>query len=64
MSAKTSFRRAYAAPTLIVMGSEAKGLSGVVSGACKVLVNIPMTSGVESLNVATAAALMMYEVMK
>jgi RNA methyltransferase, TrmH family len=62
MSAKPSFRRAYSAPTLIVLGSESKGLSGVVSSACKVLVNIPMKAGVESLNVATAAALMMYEV--
>jgi RNA methyltransferase, TrmH family len=62
MSAKPSFRRAYSAPTLIVLGSESKGLSGAVSSACKVLVNIPMKAGVESLNVATAAALMMYEV--
>ncbi len=62
MSAKSGFRRNYGAPTLIVLGSEAKGLSGLVSVACKVSVNIPMKSGVESLNVATAAALMMYEV--
>ncbi len=62
MLAKSSYRRAYAAPVLIVMGSEAKGLSGVVSGACKQLVNIPMNPGVESLNVATAAAILMYEV--
>jgi RNA methyltransferase, TrmH family len=62
MGAKASFRRAYASLPLIVLGSEAKGLSGAVSAACKHLVSIPMTEGVESLNVATAAALMMYEV--
>lgn len=62
MGAKTSYRRSYIAPTLIVMGSEARGLSGVVSAACTQLVNIPMKASVESLNVATAAALMMYEV--
>jgi RNA methyltransferase, TrmH family len=62
MGAKASFRRIYGTPTLIVMGSEAKGLSGFVSAACQQLVNIPMKPGVDSLNVATAAALMMYEV--
>lgn len=62
MVAKSSFRRSYGAPTLIVLGSEAKGLSAAVSAACKHLVSIPMKPGVESLNVATAAALMMYEV--
>ncbi len=60
--AKKTFRRNYEAPALIILGSEAKGLSRVVSSACKTLVNIPMKSGVESLNIATAAALMMYEV--
>jgi RNA methyltransferase, TrmH family len=61
MGARFSFRRTYGSPTLIVMGSEAKGLSEVVSSACKVLVNIPMKPGVESLNIATATALMLFE---
>lgn len=64
MAAKSGFRRIYDAPTLIVLGSEAKGLSAAVSSACKQLVSIPMKAGVESLNVATAAALMMYEATK
>ncbi len=62
MTAKEGYRRAYKQPTLIVLGSEARGLSRVVSEVCNVLVKIPMKSGVESLNVAAAAALMMYEV--
>lgn len=61
MAAPHDFRRAYKADSLLVMGSESRGLSQVVSNACKTLVKIPMKSGVESLNVATAAALMLYQ---
>jgi TrmH family RNA methyltransferase len=62
MNAKASYRRAYEAPTLFVLGSETRGLSNQVAGACQTLVSIPMRVGVESLNVATAAALMLFEV--
>ncbi len=61
MTASSSFRRSYKTPVLIVLGSESRGLSDQVRAACKTMVNIPMARGVESLNVATAAALMMYE---
>ena len=60
-AAKVDFRRTYAADCLLVLGSESRGLSQAVTKACKTLVRIPMRSGVESLNVATAAALMLYQ---
>ncbi len=62
MAAKTSYRRIYQRPTLLVMGSEARGLSQGIVAACNRTVRIPMRAGVESLNVATAAALLLYEV--
>ena len=61
MDAKDDFRRAYKGPTLIAMGSESRGLSDSVSKACKTKVRIPMKQGVESLNVAAAAALLLYQ---
>jgi TrmH family RNA methyltransferase len=61
MDAKSDYREESAGPHLIVLGSEAKGLSDAVSAACKKKVSIPMKPGVESLNVATAAALMLYQ---
>jgi TrmH family RNA methyltransferase len=61
LSATESYRRAYGKPTLIVMGSEGKGLSGEVSAACSTLVRIPMRGGAESLNVAIATGLMLFE---
>ncbi len=64
MGAKASYRRRYDSPTLIVMGSESRGLSKAVTTACKTLVSIPMREGVESLNVATATALLLYAAME
>jgi RNA methyltransferase, TrmH family len=61
MTAKASYRRRYERPTLIIMGSESRGLSRGVSEACETLVSIPMREGVESLNVATATALILFE---
>ncbi|MDP1699747.1 MAG: RNA methyltransferase [Aestuariivirga sp.] len=58
------FRRNYKSPTLLVMGSERRGLSEELAAACKTLVRIPMPGGAESLNVATATALMLYEAVK
>jgi TrmH family RNA methyltransferase len=61
MNAATNYRRAYAAPTLFIMGSEGAGLSAGLAAACSVMVGIPMPGKTESLNVAIAAALMLYE---
>jgi RNA methyltransferase, TrmH family len=61
MNAKANYRRDYERPTLLVMGSESRGLSRAVAEACETLVSIPMREGVESLNVATATALMLFE---
>ena len=56
------YRRAYRDPTLIVMGSEGSGLSDALANACSTLVRIPMREGPDSLNVAVAAGLMLFEV--
>jgi TrmH family RNA methyltransferase len=58
------FRRNYKSPTLLVMGNERRGLSEELAAACSSLVRIPMPGGAESLNVATATALMLYEAVK
>jgi TrmH family RNA methyltransferase len=58
------FRRTYKSPTLLIMGSERRGLSEELAAACNSLVRIPMPGGAESLNVATATALMLYEAVK
>ncbi len=51
----------FTRPSLIVMGNEGAGLSPEVAACADVQVQIPLADGVESLNVAIAAALMLYE---
>ncbi|MEM9586614.1 MAG: RNA methyltransferase [Planctomycetota bacterium] len=49
------------APTVLIMGNEASGLSRSVSDAATVRARIPMRMGVDSLNVSVAAAIFLYE---
>jgi RNA methyltransferase, TrmH family len=49
-------------PTLILLGNEAAGLSAELLALADRQVSIPVSAGVESLNVAIAAALLLYEV--
>ena len=48
-------------PLTLVMGSESTGLSDKLTDSCTSKVRIPMAAGVESLNVAMATGLMLYE---
>lgn len=49
-------------PVVIVLGNEARGMTPAALEACDVRVAIPMGGGGESLNVATAAAVIAFEV--
>lgn len=49
-------------PMVLVVGSEGRGLSRVVAGACDMLVQIRMTSQVESLNAGIAASIALHEI--
>jgi 23S rRNA (guanosine2251-2'-O)-methyltransferase len=51
-------------PLGIVLGGEGKGLHRLVREKCDFLVRIPMRGKVSSLNVATAAAVIFYEVLR
>ncbi len=48
-------------PSLILLGNEGAGLSAELAAMADQQVKIPLNPGVESLNVAIAAALMLYE---
>jgi tRNA G18 (ribose-2'-O)-methylase SpoU len=48
-------------PVVVVVGNEGEGLSEAALDACTHRARIPMTPSVDSLNVATAAAIALYE---
>ncbi len=48
-------------PIVIVIGSEGDGLSRLVRETCDVLVSIPISSAIESLNAGVAAGVALYE---
>ncbi len=51
-------------PVCLVLGAEGEGLSRLVRQRCDVVVSIPLRGRLSSLNVATAAALGIYEVVR
>ncbi|MBM3520743.1 MAG: RNA methyltransferase [Alphaproteobacteria bacterium] len=56
------YRKSYGAPTLLAIGSEGRGLVPDVAQACATRVRIPMQGGPQSLNVAIATALLLFEI--
>jgi 23S rRNA (guanosine2251-2'-O)-methyltransferase len=51
----------YAGRTVLVLGAEGSGLRPRVKGACDDLVSLPLRGRMGSLNVAAAAAVLLYE---
>ena len=49
-------------PLVLVVGSEGKGLSRLVSETCDQLVSVPMSSSLESLNAGVAAGVALYAI--
>jgi 23S rRNA (guanosine2251-2'-O)-methyltransferase len=54
----------YTLPVAIVLGSEAKGLRPLVRKKCDQVLSIPLRGRVNSLNVASAAAVFLFEVLR
>jgi TrmH family RNA methyltransferase len=55
---------AYPQPLVLLMGSERQGLSAAQQGLCDSLVSIPMRGRADSLNLAVATAVMLYELLR
>ena len=63
LAGREDFRKAsYRAPVLLVMGGEGPGLSDATARACAKLVKIPMAGQLDSLNLAVATALTLYQI--
>ncbi|MXY49244.1 MAG: RNA methyltransferase [Gemmatimonadetes bacterium] len=63
-AASADFRSVtYDLPLLLCLGGEQHGLSRAVMDACDTVVRIPMAGRADSLNLAVAAGVMLYEVL-
>ncbi|MCU1471711.1 MAG: rlmB [Glaciihabitans sp.] len=51
-------------PVLLVVGSEGKGLSRLVTETCDAVVSIPISAATESLNAGIAVSVALYEIAK
>jgi len=58
---KLGFKLTFSDKTVIVMGNESSGVCPELIAAADRVVKIPMAGSAESLNVAAAAAILMYE---
>lgn len=65
LSATTDYRQAaYRGPVLLVMGGEQSGLTPALAKACGALVKIPMAGKADSLNLAVATGVMLFEILR
>lgn len=54
----------YTLPVGIVLGSEGRGLRPLIRKSCDKLLSIPLAGGVNSLNVASAASVFLFEAVR
>jgi len=64
MQGENIFKTSFAQPLGVVVGNEGNGISKEISKICRYAVSIPMTVGVESLNVAVSGSIIMYQIAK
>jgi len=61
---KYYFEQDYDMNCAIVMGGESQGVSVLAQKKCDILVSIPMENKINSLNVANAASILLYEIVR
>ncbi len=54
----------FSSPACIVVGSEGKGIRPLIKKECDVIISIPMSGRLDSLNSSVAAAVILFEVMR
>ncbi len=61
---RTVYEADWSRPTVVLFGQEGAGIPADLLGSADLRVRIPMAEGVESLNVAVSAAVVLYEALR
>ncbi|MBI4121165.1 MAG: RNA methyltransferase [Parcubacteria group bacterium] len=61
MGGKTYYKEDLSGPVAFVLGAEDKGISDEISSRCDAKLSIPMQQGIDSINVAVSAGVVLYE---
>lgn len=61
-SKNSVYRSSINTPLILIIGSEDKGLREIVKRSCDLIVSIPLSSKLESLNASVAAGVLMFEI--
>jgi len=61
-SPRMAWQADFTGPVAIVLGGESQGLRPIISRTCDLVVSLPRLGSVNSLNVAVAAGMLLYEV--
>jgi len=62
MAGKETYKTVFPKRTVLVMGSEGKGMRDLTKTLCDGIVSIPTSGHIDSLNVSVAAGILLYEV--
>jgi len=62
--AQSLYETDFSVPACLVVGSEGKGIRPLVKKECDILISIPMTGTLDSLNSSVAAAVILFEAMR
>ncbi len=60
-ASETADEHDFTVPTILALGNETWGMSAAYQEACDAVVKIPMAGSASSLNVASAASILLYE---
>ena len=64
INGETCFEKNLKGPVALVLGEEQRGMREILKRKCDLLIKIPGGGKIESLNVSTAAGILIYEILK
>lgn len=64
INGETCFEKNLKGPVALILGEEQRGMKEILKRKCDLLIKIPGEGEIESLNVSTAAGILIYEILR